>query len=33
MQRQGLLFLKNEARLIEQRIAYKKAHPGVLPES
>jgi hypothetical protein len=33
MQRQGLTFLEDNARLIEQRIAYEKAHPGVLPEN
>jgi hypothetical protein len=32
MQRQGLTLLEDNARLIEQRIAYEKAHPGVLPE-
>jgi hypothetical protein len=33
MQRQGLSFLEDEARLIKQRIAYERIHPGVLPES
>jgi hypothetical protein len=33
IQRQGLTFLEDTARLIEQRIAYEKAHPGVLPEN
>jgi hypothetical protein len=33
MQRRGLMFLEDNARLIERRIAYEKAHPGVLPES
>ena len=33
MQRQGLTFLEDNARLIEQRIAYERLHPGVLPES
>ncbi|HEY5194867.1 MAG TPA: hypothetical protein VIJ39_13495 [Solirubrobacteraceae bacterium] len=33
MQRQGLTFLEDEARLIKQRIAYESSHPDVLPES
>ncbi len=33
MQRRGLAFLEDNARLIEQRIAYEKVHPGVLPEN
>jgi hypothetical protein len=33
IQRQGLTFLEGNARLIEQRIAYERQHPGVLPES
>ncbi len=33
IQRQGLTFLEDNERLIEQRIAYEKAYPGVLPES
>jgi hypothetical protein len=33
MQRQGLTFLEDNERLIEQRIAYERAHPGVLPEN
>ena len=33
IQRRGLMFLEDDARLIEQRIAYEKAHPGVLPEN
>ena len=33
MQRRGLAFLEDNARLIEQRIACEKAHPGVLPKN
>ncbi len=33
IQRQGLSFLEDNERLIEQRIAYERTHPGVLPES
>ncbi len=33
MQRRGLAFLEDNARLIEQRIAYERLHPGVLPEN
>jgi hypothetical protein len=33
IQRQGLTFLEGDERLIERRIAYEKARPGVLPES
>jgi hypothetical protein len=33
VQRRGLTFLQENTRLIEQRIAYEKAHPGVLPEN
>jgi hypothetical protein len=33
MQRQGLAFLEDGARLIERRIAYERVHPGVLPEN
>jgi hypothetical protein len=31
VRRQGLTFLQDEERLIEQRIAYERTHPGVLP--
>jgi hypothetical protein len=33
MQRRGTAFLEDNRDLIEQRIAYEKAHPGVLPEN
>ena len=33
MQRRGLAFLEDDERLIEQRIAYEKVHPGLLPEN
>jgi hypothetical protein len=33
IQRRGLGFLEDNERLIEQRIAYERLHPGVLPEN
>ncbi len=33
VQRRGLAFLEDNERLIEQRIAYERLHPGVLPEN